>query len=70
MTRKKVRRYMQNVIEGHRDSLTGEVNCTTLAEDAAMEFERMEEWLEDETHFVWDIAIEVAEADAKSPPYR
>ena len=39
---------------------TGEVNSTLLAESAAEHFNH-HEWLDDETHFVWEAAVEAAE---------
>ena len=36
----------------------GEVNCTRLAENAAWEFDH-DEWLDDETHWVWDLAVDI-----------
>lgn len=45
---------------------TNFVNLTELAEAAAHELDH-DEWLDDETHEVWDLAIEVAE---KSDPER
>ena len=38
----------------------GEINSTLLAESAAEHFNQLA-WLEDETHFVWDAAVEVAD---------
>ena len=38
----------------------GEINLTTLAENTALNFDH-EEWLSDDTHWVWDLAIEVTE---------
>ena len=50
---------MLKVAEEHIDHLTGEINTTGLAEDAAWHFDH-DDWLDDETHDVWDAAIEVA----------
>ena len=36
-----------------------EVNATTLAEIAAQELGH-DEWLDDETHWIWDVAMDVA----------
>lgn len=41
----------------------GDVNCTRLAEEAALVFDHLE-WLDDETHWVWDLAVDIA-ADAE-----
>jgi len=38
----------------------GEVNYTRLAENAAWHFDH-DEWLDDETHWVWDVALEAGE---------
>lgn len=40
-----------------------EVNCTKLTEHAALHFDHLE-WLDDETHWVWDLATDIA-ADAE-----
>jgi hypothetical protein len=39
----------------------GQVNFTLLAETVVDEMDLPWEWLDDETHFIWDLAIEVAE---------
>jgi hypothetical protein len=41
----------------YRDPLTGEAECTQLAEAAAEHFDRFD-WLDDELATVWDLAIE------------
>ncbi len=38
----------------------GEINHTMLAETAALDCDHPE-WLDDETHVVWDLAIDVAD---------
>jgi hypothetical protein len=38
----------------------GEVNCTKLAENAASYLDH-DEWLDDETHWIWDVAVDMAE---------
>jgi len=43
------------------DGITGEVNLTKLAEECAIALGHTE-WLDDETHPVWDWAIEVTDA--------
>ena len=35
----KIRQYMRTIVEEHRDITTGEVNTTTLAEDACQHFD-------------------------------
>lgn len=55
-----VKRYMRQTWRDHRERETGEVIATPLAEDAAWTFGH-NEWLDDETHWVWDLAVEVAE---------
>ncbi len=42
------------------DKTTGIANLTELAETTAHELDHSE-WLNDEQHIVWDLAIEVAE---------
>jgi hypothetical protein len=60
----KVKRYMQKEVKNLVDRRTGEVNTTQLAENAAHEFDH-DEWLDEETHWVWDLAVDVAEWYAK-----
>ena len=36
----------------------GDVRCTQLAEAAAITFDHPE-WLDDETHWVWDLAVDI-----------
>ena len=43
----------------------GEVNITTLAEACAHHFDR-DDWLDIETHWVWDIAVKAAKEFEKS----
>ena len=50
---KQVKLYMHMVIEDHRDRLTGEINMTSLAEDASARFN-----MDDE--IVYELAYEVA----------
>ena len=50
----KVKRFMLKVVEDHVDPMTGEVCCTTLAEDAI-------DVLGVEGADVWDLAVDVAE---------
>lgn len=38
----------------------GEINLTSLAEDVAIELEH-EEWLDDETHALWEVVVGAAE---------
>jgi hypothetical protein len=37
-TKATIKRYMQSNVDGHVDTLTGELNMTTLAEDALSEY--------------------------------
>ena len=50
---------------GFRETLTGEPEYTQLAEAAADEFDR-HDWLDDETHPVWDWAIEAFETSTST----
>ncbi len=43
------------------DRYTGLVNTTELAEGVAFEFEH-DEWLDDETHPLWDMVVEIAQS--------
>lgn len=50
-----------NLDEGRGiDPTTGLADLTTMAEEAAFDLDHPE-WLDDETHIVWDLAIKVAE---------
>ena len=51
----------------YTDGTTGEVNATALAEDVAEELDR-DHWLDDETHFLWEVALE--EAERATPAFR
>ena len=55
----RIKAYMLTCYEFSRDKQTGEIDCTLLAEDAADYFDSLD-WLDDETHVVWDIAFDVA----------
>jgi hypothetical protein len=55
-----VKRWMRSHVAEYVDPLTGEVNTTKLAEEAAYEANQSE-WLDDSTHPIWDWAIEEAE---------
>ena len=46
----------------HADPHTGEVDCTALAEACAGAFDVADEGgpLDDETHWIWDIAVKVS----------
>jgi hypothetical protein len=63
----KVRSYMLTVLNDHTDKKTGEVNATTLAEDAASHFNQNHIGgpLDDETHWLWDLAAELSERYSK-----
>jgi hypothetical protein len=61
-TRRAVSRWMgANAIE-HIDPRTGELNMTSLAEAAAEAFGQNEPGgpLDDETHFIWELAARLA----------
>jgi hypothetical protein len=55
-----MRIWMLNNVANHVDRRTGEVNLTSLAEACAHHFDA-HHWLDDDTHEVWDLAIDVAE---------
>jgi len=57
-TRQHVKRYMISVAKNHLDN--GRLNFTSLAEAAAHQFNH-DEWLDDETHWVWDLAVDVGD---------
>ena len=71
VTKAQIRAYMREVVlEVAYDSQTCEVSPTRLAEEAAWHFGQ-EEWFDDdnETHPVWDIAVEVAESFERGAPH-
>ena len=53
------RRWMVRNLEDHRDPLTNEINSTTLAESccAAFEVNGLDGPLDDETHWIWTLAL-------------
>ena len=55
-----MKRYMQTQVKFHRDPLTHEVSATLMAEEAADHFRHID-WLDDETHDIWQAAFEVSE---------
>ena len=63
ITKGQVRDWMRGEIHAsnaYHEAGTDEINSTLLAESAADHFGH-DEWLDDETHFVWDAAFEVVE---------
>lgn len=63
-----VKAWMKKNAPTFEDKKTGEIDATGLAEAAAEEFDEKDigGWLDDETHWVWDLAAEVAEAAEKT----
>ncbi len=62
ISRNKVRHFMFLELQdlNHPDLWDdGAVNCTRLAENAAHEFNH-DEWLDDDSHWVWDLASDIA----------
>ena len=59
---KQIRRWMDAALAEDTSTFVdcNEVQCTQLAEACAEALEH-EEWLDDEQHPVWDVAVEVAE---------
>jgi hypothetical protein len=53
-----IEKYMESIKEYHYDSKLGDYNMTYMAEDAADHFDH-DEWLDDETHIVWEAAFNV-----------
>ena len=60
----KIRQYMRQVLEEHRNPLTNEINCTGLAEDAADEFDLYDE-NDDPRERLFELALEIAEIDER-----
>ena len=63
--RKKVYQYVVSELKADPEAFKhllefGEVNYTALAEELASQFNK-EEWLDDETHWIWDLAIEAGD---------
>lgn len=56
---RQIREYMTRQIHVYVDPRTGEVNCTGLAVDAAIGMDHPE-WLDDDTHMVWELAVDMA----------
>lgn len=74
LTKAQVRRFMQNeLLNRNSDAWQhGEVNYTRLAEEAAHYFNH-DEWLDYESHWVWELALEEgsrAERDRSEPVER
>ena len=60
VTKEQVRRYLCDAVSEQLDDHGGEVNCTQLAEYAANAFDK-DHWLDDETHWIWEVAAAIAE---------
>ena len=60
----RIRQYMRQVVEDHRDPLCGEIDITGLAEDAADEFDLYDENDEPQER-LFDLAFEIYEADER-----
>ncbi len=58
-SRHEISAFMHNHVRDHIDPLTGEVNCTGLAEATAHALGH-DEWLDDPDHKVWEMAVHVA----------
>ena len=56
-----IRKWMLAHKNEYRDPRTNEINCTTLAEECALEL-YPGEWLP-ETHEVWDVAVDIENED-------
>lgn len=63
MTRAEAKRWMRAHSAEHIDEC-GDVNFTSLAESCACAFDCADEGgpLDDETHWIWDVAVEVGGA--------
>jgi hypothetical protein len=60
----KIKAHMRSLLRQGRciDRTTGIANLTELAEETAIDLGHAE-WLDDECHSVWDLAIDVAESE-------
>lgn len=63
MTKGEARAWMIQNVHDYEDRSCGEVNCTALAEGCADAFGQADEGgpLDEETHWIWDLAVDVAE---------
>jgi hypothetical protein len=60
-TKREVKQYMRQELSDHIDKLTGEINCTSLVEDAWWHFHPEPEAIDiDEYWFDWAQEIEIA----------
>jgi hypothetical protein len=65
VTKPKVRGWMVHNAKDYRVAGSPwEINMTALAEAAAHQFDH-DEWLDDETHWVWDAAFEASQRAEK-----
>lgn len=63
MTKRDIKRAMLRLFLSQRSEYIdacNEINCTKLAEDTAHALDH-DEWLDDDTHDVWDCAVEISE---------
>jgi hypothetical protein len=56
---KAIKLFMLSELDEHREIFTGEPIPTKMAESAADAFQRFD-WLEDDLHQVWEIAVDLA----------
>ena len=56
----KVKKYMKSVLSDYYDPQLLDINLTRLAEGTADHFNH-DEWLDDESHWVWDLAVDAVE---------
>jgi hypothetical protein len=59
MNRRAARVMMINLLNNGDYIDCGEVQCTQLAEYVAHDLNHSE-WLDDETHWIWDLAVDLA----------
>ena len=57
MTKDEAKAWMFANVHDYRDRVTGEVNATSLAEACADHFD-CDEVLDDQDHWIWEIAID------------
>lgn len=64
MNEHKTKQVMRRLVANHFDHVTGEVNCTALAEETADELNvnHVGGPLDDETHPIWIWAVQVGQA--------
>jgi len=59
------KKLMRTLVSECVDRSCNEVNYTLLAENTAHALDR-DEWLDDETHWIWELAVDVGNAHERT----